>query len=96
MAHLYKVTEWQSPSGNWYCNDTADLCGVSGKWWIPARMLNMTFTDYILMLRREYHANIVRYNESTDCLIFYWDNYADCHRYVLYINREARKRKFMV
>ena len=96
MGHQLKYTEWQSASGKWYCNDTADLSGVSGKWWVPARMLNMTLTDYILMLRNDYNANIIKYSESTDYLHFNWDKQVDCHKFVLFINREARNRKFMV
>lgn len=25
MAHIYHVSEWQSPTGRWHCNDVEDL-----------------------------------------------------------------------
>ena len=96
MAHLYKVSEWQGGSGKWYCNDVTDLAGVSGKWWIPARMLGIPLTDYILLLKEKFNVTIVEYYKPTDVLIFHWDKYSECHKYVLWINAEARKRKYMV
>ena len=95
MAHLYKTTEWQGGSGKWYCNDVADLTGPSAKWWTPARMLNMSLTDYILMLKNDFNAIIAGYCSDTDVLLFHWDKYSDCHKYVLFINKESRKRNFM-
>lgn len=96
MAHLYKVEEWCGGSKKWYCNDVSDLSGVSGKWWVPARMLNISLTDFILLLKEQFNATIVTYNEHTDVLIFNWDKYIDCHRYVLWINKESRKRNFIL
>ena len=96
MAHLYKVSEWKSPTGKWYCNDLQDLAGISGKWWVPARMLGISLTDYIVALKTSFNATIVEYHKSTDVLIFYWDNYADLHKYALWINEKAKKANFMV
>ena len=96
MAHLYKTVDWQGASGKWYCNDVSDLAGVSGKWWVPARMLGLSLPDYILMLKEKFNATIVKYNPETNYLHFYWEKYSDCHKYVLYINKESRNRKFMV
>jgi hypothetical protein len=95
MAHLYKVSNWQSAS-KWYCNDTADLAGIAGKWWVPARMLGMSLTDYILLLKDQFHANIVSYNSITDVLIFNWESYSEMHKYELWINSMARKANFIV
>ena len=96
MAHVYKVEEWQSPTGKWLCNDVKDLAGVSGKWWVPARMLGMSLTDYILLLKDEFKADIESYYEPTDVLLFSWKKQTDCHRYVLWINSMARKANFIV
>lgn len=96
MAHIYEASEWQSPTGKWYCNDVKDLAGISGKWWVPARMLGLTLEEYILMLKNEYNVTTMSYYMPTDCLIFSWDSYADCHRFKLYINRVARNKKYMV
>ena len=81
MAHVYKVDEWQSPTG---------------KWWVPARMLGMSLTDYILLLKDEFKADIESYYEPTDVLLFSWKKQTDCHRYVLWINAVARKANYIV
>ena len=94
MAHLYKVSQWQGGSGKWYCNDITDLAGPSAKWWMPARMLGISLCDYILLLKNQFKVSEMIYNEERDVLIFSWDNQTDCHKYVLYINRESRKRNF--
>ena len=96
MAHLYRCQEWQSPTGKWNCNDVQDLAGISGKWWVPARMLNLSLTDYILLLKNKFNATIVKYNKEIDFLNFHWESYTDCHRYVLWINAESRKRQFFI
>jgi hypothetical protein len=51
MAHQYKVSKWKSGSDHWYCNDVTKLSEISAKWWIPARLLNISLTDYILLLK---------------------------------------------
>ena len=95
MAHLYKVSQWQGGSGKWYCNDVTDLAGPSAKWWMPARMLGISLCDYILLLKNRFNADIILYNEENDVLIFSWKKETDCHKYVLWINAESRKRKFI-
>ena len=54
MAHLYKTQEWKSSSGKWYCNDTTELAGMASKWWAPARILGISLTDYVLLLKNKY------------------------------------------
>ena len=96
MAHLYKVCEWQGGSGHWYVNDVTDLARPSAKWWAPARMLNMSLTDYVIMLKDKFNATIGGYYSSTDVLVFYWNNYNDAHKYVLWVNKIARQKKYVV
>lgn len=94
--HILRYQEWQSPTGRWYCNDVSDLGGISGKWWVPARMLNISLTDYVTFLKDEYNAIIDTYNIETDILIYHFDSYTDAHKFVLYINRIARNKQFLV
>lgn len=96
MAHILKYTDWEGGSGKYYCNDILDLGGLSSKWWIPARMLNMSLTDYILMLKDKFNANIVTYCEETDVLIYNWDKQNECHKFVLWLNAQARKANFII
>lgn len=97
--HQYKSSEWQS-GNKWYVADTSDLANDSAAWWHPARMLNITPEEYILMLKNEYHANIDKWcpesNNGKSLLIFSWDNYSDAHKYLLYINRIARNKNWTI
>ena len=93
MAHLYKATHWQSASGIWYCNDVSDLGGVSGYWWIPARILNIDPADYILLLKEQFAPDVLKYTE-TGVLIFGWYNELACRKYKNWINKKAKEVNF--
>ena len=94
MSHLLKYKEWQTPYG-WETGDTSDLAHGSNTWWYPARMLNITPADYVLLLKDTYNAK-VRYFPDENLLIFHWKSYSDCMRFTKFINQEAIKRKFMI
>lgn len=95
MKHLYKMSEWQSPTGKWYCNDIEDLSGIAGLWWIPARLLNIPLVDFVSMLVYEYNA-MVSYNIERDVLIYSWDKQSEMRRFKNYINKKARETNFMI
>lgn len=99
MAHLYKATEWCN-AGRWNVADTSDLAKDSAAWWIPARILNLSLEDYIMLLVNEYHATIDLWspnsNNGKSLLLFSWKNYNDAHKYLLYINRIARNKNWTI
>lgn len=94
MSHIMKFTEWES-NGKWYCNDVSDLAHGSGYWWEPARMLNISLTDYILLLKNKFHATNFKFPEQK-ILLWDWKSYSDCHNFVRFINQEAKKRKYFI
>ena len=90
---IYKVEEWQNGS-KWYAGDQSDLTHGSNMWYIPARMLRITFEEWILKLINEFHASVKfspTANNGKGFLSVSWDSYADCHRYTLWINKKARE-----
>ena len=90
---IYKVEEWQNGS-KWYAGDQSDLAHGSNMWYIPARMLRITFEEWILKLINEFHASVKfspTANNGKGFLSVCWDNYADCHKYALWINKKARE-----
>lgn len=93
--HLLKFSEWESASG-WHCNDISDLANGSGNWWNPPRMLNISLTDYILLLKEKFNAYNFSYSKEKNVLLWSWKNYIDCHKFLLFINNEARKRKYFI
>jgi hypothetical protein len=96
MAKVLKYSEWQSPTGFYYCNDTSNLGGIAGEWWVPSRMLGMSPAEYVEWLVTTYKPDKISFNGKT--LIYSWakENYGLCHKFVLYINAQARKRNFLV
>lgn len=95
MAHLLKLSEWESATG-WHCGDVSDLAKGSGYWWHIPRMLDIPYTDYLLLLKDKYHARNFYYDADANVLSWTWESYADCHAFVLYVNKEARNKKFFI
>ena len=96
MSHLLKFSEWQSPTGKWHCNDVSDLGAGSGYWWHVPRMLGIELPKYILFLKDKFNATNFSYSIEHDLLLWDWNNYDDCHKFVLFVNKEAKKRKFFI
>ena len=94
MAHLYKASEWQSAAGHWYCSDVEDLAHDSGAWWIPARILQISLTDFVKLLIEKFNVSYITYNEHNNFLWYYWNSQADMRKYKNMINAAARKRNF--
>lgn len=96
MSHLLKYTEWQGASSKWYATDVSDFSHGSFNWWYVPRMLNMELVDYIQLLKNDFHASFYCWKEDSNTLLWRWEKYSDCHNFVLFVNREARKRKFFI
>lgn len=97
---IYKVTEYQSPTGKWHVGNYTAVGKNSNAWYYIPRMLNMPLTDYILMLRDKYNATIESWTEYDNgwppLLLYSWENHADAHKFLLMVNKEARARKFSI
>lgn len=93
---ILKYTEWCGGSGFWYCNDVTELAGPGSQWWAPARMLGITPAAYVQFIIDNYKPDRILWNGKF--LSYSWtkEHYSLCHSFVLYINKESRKRKFMV
>lgn len=91
---IYKVEEWQGALGHWHVGDQSDLAHNSNLWYIPPRLLGLSLEEWIFKLKNEFNATGFKFypdaNDGKSLLTFYWVNYADCHKYVLWINKQAR------
>lgn len=96
MVHLLKYSEWQGSSGLWYAGDVSDLKNNSNAWYYVPRMLRIPLTDYILLLKDKFNINDLYYSKDKNFLMYNWKSYQDCHKFVLFVNKEARKIKFMI
>lgn len=97
--HVYTASEWKIGT-RWHVADISDLAHDSAGWWIPARMLEISLEDFVLMLVNEYHARIDAWlpqgNEGKSLLLFSWKDYNDAHRYFLDMNRIARNKNWTI
>ena len=94
---LYEVSEWQSTgSGLYYCNNVKDIAHGSGNWWIPARILNLTPAAFVEFLIKEYKPDKISYNEEKNFLYYAWTTPENCHKWKLYINKQARKVNYII
>lgn len=88
MAKVYKAVEWESASGKWHCNDP-DLINRGDQWLIPAKILNMSIVDYLVMMKEKYNATI-NIREDGGFAYCTWDKQADMRTYKNWINAKAR------
>ena len=103
--HILHYQEWQSPTGYWHCNDVSDLAGISGYWWVPARMLGITPADFVALLVEKYQPDQISFNGKT--LLYSWKkemaiiswtqkDYSYCHKLLLNTNKLLRDKKIMI
>lgn len=93
IPQVYKAEEWES-NGYWHVNDTSDLCGIAGHWWVPARILGKSPAEFIEWLIETYQPDRLHYDGKN--FFYSWSNYGKAHSYLLYINKVARQKKFLV
>lgn len=97
MAHLFKMSEWESGAGGiWYCGDVEDLGHNSGAWWIPARMLGMDLVDYVEMLITAFEVDKISYNKETNVLVYSWYSQTKMRKFKNWINAKARQANFYI
>ena len=95
---MYKIAEWTDPTGKWMVGANYSANTPQGKWWFPARMMKISLTDYVQLIK-DYGGSYFQYFPPTesckgDVLYFAFDKYADAHKFVLYINKLARNGKW--
>lgn len=81
-----KYTSWQSANGRWQCNATDELGNNKSKWWYPARVMNISLTDYVHLLL-DYDAEIRSYDVKHDVLIYSFATSASAKNFCNYINK---------
>ena len=94
MANILHLTEWESATG-WHCGDVSALAAGSNNWWNIPRLLNISFTDYIHLLKNTYHATNFHYSAKCNVLSYCFPTQQDCRKFKNYINKFARDKKFV-
>ena len=96
MKRLYKASEWQSGSGQWYVNDVQDVTSIASQWWIPTKILEITPVEFLDLLINNFHAQHVHYDLEYDVLIYSFATQAEARKYKNWINKKAREKQFMI
>ena len=90
------MTEWQSGTGKWLCGDVSALAAGSNLWWYVPRLLNISCTDYILLLKEKYNVTDFHFSIEKNVLIFSFNTLSDCRKFKNYINKIAKERNFII
>ena len=93
---LFKMTEWQSASGKWYCGCIDNLAGDSGAWYLPARILNISPAEFIELLIKKYEPDDIYYNKETGFFSYSWTDQSKMRVFKNWINTKARTAKFQI
>ena len=93
---IFRLSEWQSPTGYWHCGCTDDLAHDSGAWYLPARILNLAPAQYIKLVLEEYKPDDY-FLDADKCLFFFsWKSQIAEARFRNYINKKAREVGFTI
>lgn len=94
MAHIYKANEWQGSSGRWYVADTESLENNSAAWWVPSRVLGVSASGFVLLLRNKFQVKDICFRN--DFLSFTFDSQTQARKYKNYINKVAREKQYII
>ena len=97
-SKVYKLSEWQDAIGIWRVAHTDTT--KYARWWIIPKALNMSYEDYVKMLKEKYHASHFHFEVFSDSrnslLTFGFKNYKDAHQYLLDMNKHFRKMNWCI
>ena len=93
---IYKLEEWQSSSGLWYCEHTSSFPKDIQKWIIPSRILGISADEFIKWLIKEYKPDKIFHNENCSFVGWGWNSQSQMRKYKNYINALARKKNFQI
>ena len=94
---LYKLSEWQSLSGDWHCNCIDDLKNNSSYWAIPARIMGISPAEFLKWLFSQDFKPDNFYFNKEKCLCFWsWKDQSQMRKYKNRINALARQKNFLV
>ena len=91
---VYKMEEWKSGSGLYYCEDITLLGRTDINInLIPMRILGLAPTDFIKMLIKDYNAKIFRIGNFIG---YSFENQSDMRRFKNKVNKISREKNYLV
>ena len=91
----WKAEEWQGAGQRWHVGFTSSFTNGLSAWWLPARLFDLTLPDFCILLHDKYKADVEIL--KNDMLLYTWsdENYTHAHKFLLDVNKAARKKKIM-
>lgn len=96
MPTLLRYEPWDDGFGNYHVNDCTDLSSIRGLWWVPARMLGISPAEYVELLITRFKVDKIKYVQEADVLIYSWNSLQRARDFKNWLNKEARKRNFVI
>lgn len=96
MPTLLRYEPWDDGFGNYHVNDCTDLSSIRGLWWVPARMLGISPAEYVELLITRFKVDKIKYIQEADVLIYSWNSLQKARDFKNWLNKEARKRNFVI
>ena len=96
MSILYQMTDWESPSGIFYCEHISSFPRNVQKWIVPARILGITPAEFLKLLIEEYQPDVVYHNDDYSFVNWGWRDKSKMRKYKNWMNAEARKKNFRI
>jgi putative lipase involved disintegration of autophagic bodies len=96
MSTIYKLTEFQSPTGRWSVVCTDVLKEKGNHWHYPAKALGISVESFINELQNKYKARIDLYSKEKCFVSYSWEKQSDMRKFKNAVNAGARKRNFTI
>lgn len=96
MAHIMKLSEFQSATGAYYIADIEELGKGSNDWHLLYMCLDISAEELITQLKNKYKASNCSYSADKDVLVFSFDSLANARVFKNAFNKIARDRKFTI
>lgn len=91
---LFRMEEWQSPTGYWYCEHVASFSKTVQLWVCPARILGMPADEYVKWMIETYKPDKIHWNG--ELFTFSWKSQAQMRKFKNYINAQSRKVNYQI
>lgn len=90
---VYKLQEFQGASGLWYVGTPTILTKYAHLWHLPALVLDLPLTDFIIELQDKYSAEVYYKGNFVG---YRWEKQSDMRKFKNAINKKAREINFIV
>ena len=96
MKKLFRMEEWQSPGGMWYCAHTGSFPSDVDLWIIPARLLGLPLDKYIMYIKENYKSAHIHIREDGGFVSISWESLTEMRKFKNWMNAKSRAINFQI